>query len=301
MNRIKYDTGNLLFQEPDWEIGKHAILDIHASLLNGRTEIEIKNRRIPFQWQGRHYQDHDDEPFLPLITSTGGFVEGDITEFHASTDPDTRLLVTGTSASKFYKCLSGKWSRELVDVAVGHGALFEYHPGLAIPYAHSRVQRYTCISIDPSSKLFAADLLSAGRIHYGEGEIFKFDSLISIFEILIGGKRVAADRLIATDRRNIDALIRLWDGYYHMGIAVAYAPDLSQSIEDVVYDNCSSIESTIIGISRIGNLVIIRVLSVNSWQAYEVIYNFWSTVRPEIAGKPAKQIRTGSSPTGIRF
>jgi len=290
-----------IFQEPDWEIGKHGVLDIHASFVNGRTEVEVQKRRIPFQWQGCHYQDHDDEPFVPLITSTGGYVEGDITEFHATMDSNTRLLVTGTSASKFYKCLAGKSSREIVDVTVGPEALFEYHPGIAIPFAHSRTQRYTRINIDRSSRLFAADLMSAGRIHYGEGEIFKFDSFVSIFEIISSGKRLAIDRLIATERRNIDDLIQLWDGFHHMGIAFAYAPDLPKNIEDLVYDNCQGIENTVTGVTRIDNLIVVRILSVNSWQAYESIFNFWSAVRPDIAGKTAKQIRTGSSPTGVRF
>ena len=289
------------FNKTDWIIGKHGVLDIRAHLINGRTEVENKKRRIPFQWQGYHYQDHDDEPFLPLITSTGGFVEGDITEFRATLDQNTRLLVTGTSASKFYKCLGGNCSQEIVDVNVGPNALFEYHPGVAIPYSHSRVKRYTRIAIDVTSRLFASDILSAGRIHYGKGEIFKFDSMVSIFEIVRDTKVIATDRLVATEKEQIENLIRLWKGAHHMGIAFAYASDLSQGIEDLVYDNCKHVENTVVGVSRIDNIVIARILSMNSWQAYEAIFNFWSTVRPEVAGKPARQIRTGSSPTGIEF
>ena len=285
--------------EADWIIGKHGLLNVHALLRNGRTEIEPGSRRIPFQWQGYHYQDHDDEPFLPLITSSGGFVEGDVTEFHAVLDPDTRMLVTAASASKFYKCLEGKTSREIVNVTVGSRALFEYHSSIAIPFARSRVQRHTRVVMDLSSRLFAPDLVSAGRIYYGEGEIFKFDSLVSVFEVVVDNRRLVVDSLVATERRHIDALKRLWGGAYHMGVVFAYAPDLPNGIEDSVHDNCKRIDGTEMGVSRIGNMVVARILSHEIWQAREAIYRVWEAVRPAIAGKPAKPFRTSSSPTGM--
>ena len=284
--------------EPGWVIGKHGLLNVQTRLRNGRTEIEPKGRRVPFQWQGYHYQDHDDEPFLPLITSTGGFVEGDVTEFHAVLDPDTRMLVTATSASKFYKCLEGKPSREVVDVMVGPRSLFEYHTGVAIPYGRSHVQRYTRVVMDLSSRLFATDLVSAGRVHYGEGEIFKFDSLVSVFEIVADNHRLTLDRLVATERQHIDTLERLWNGAYNMGLVFTYAPNLPNGIEDSVHDNCKGIEGTEVGVSRIGNMVVARILSRETWQAREAIYRVWEAVRPAIAGKPARPIRTASSPTG---
>ncbi|MBA7656984.1 Urease accessory protein UreD [subsurface metagenome] len=285
--------------EPDWIVGKHGLLNIHARLQNGRTEIESKGRRSPFQWEGYHYQDYDDEPFFPLITTTGGFVEGDVTEFHATLDPNTRMLVTGTSASKFYKCLEGKPSREIVNVTVGPRALFEYHASEAIPFGRSCVQRHTRVVMDLSSRLFAIDLISAGRVHYGEGEIFKFDSLVSVFEVVADNRRLALDRLIATERQDIDALKRLWNGAYYMGVVFAYAPDLPKEVEDSVHDNCEGIDGTETGVSRIGNMVVVRILSHEAWQARKAIYRVWEAVRPAIAGKPAGLIKTGSSPTGL--
>lgn len=285
--------------DPDWIVGKHALLNIHALRRKGRTEIDPKSWRIPFQWQGYHYQDQDDEPFLPLLHSSGGLVEGDVSEFHAFLDPGTRMLVTTTSASKFYKCLTGKPAREIIDVSVGPDALFEYCPNETIPFARSRVERYIRIVMAPSSRLFATDLLSAGRIHYGEGEIFQFDSLSSAFEVVVNNRRLVLDRLFATNRYDIDALKRLWKGAYHMGTVFVYAPDLPKGIEDAVHENCKKVEGVEVGISRIDNVMSTRILSRETWQAHKAIYRVWEVARPAIAGKPARPIRTGSYPTGI--
>ncbi len=276
--------------DPDWIVGTHALMNVHARRRNGRTEIDPHSWRIPFQWQGYHYQDHDDEPFMLLLNSAGGFVEGDVSEFHAALDANTRALFTTTASAKFYKCLEYKTSREIVDILVGPGALLEYLPDEAIPFEHSRVQRINRITMDQSSRMFATDMISAGRVHYGDGEVFDFDGLISEFEIRLGERTIALDRLRATTPEAIAALPRLWHGAFHMATVFAYAPDLPRGMEDEVLANCANVPETETGVSRIENLVILRILSVETWQAHEAIYNAWQALRPAVAGKPARPI-----------
>ena len=116
----------------------------------------------------------------------------------------------------------------------------------------------------PSSRLFATDMVSAGRVHYGAGEVFRFDHLVSEFRITIGGRLVTLDRLVATRPETIAALERLWLGRLHMAIAgkaFAYAPDLAPGVEDGVHEAIAGVEGTEAGVTRIGNLVIVRILS----------------------------------------
>ena len=280
----------LVQPDPQWIVGKYALMNVHAHLSNGRTEIEPHSWRIPFQWQGYHYQDHDDQPFMLLLNSGGGFVEGDVSQFHAELDPGTRALITTTASTKYYKCVEGDTSRELVSMIVGPEALLEYCPDEAIPFQWSRAQRISRISMHASSRLFATDMISAGRVHYGDGEVFKFDSLTSEFEIRIGKRLVALDRLSATTPETIAALPRLWHGAYHMATVFGYAPDLPVDIENEVHNICQGIEGTEIGVSRIGNLVVTRILAVETWQAHEAIFGAWQALRPSIAGKEARPI-----------
>ena len=280
----------LIQPDPNWIVGKHALMNVHAQLRNGRTEIEPHSWRIPFQWQGCHYQDHDDEPFMLLLNSAGGFVEGDVSQFHATLEAGTRALFTTTASTKFYKCLEQQMSREIVDILVGPGALLEYCPDEAIPFERSRVKRINRITMDESSRIFATDMISAGRIHYGDGEAFKFDSLMSEFEIRIANRTIALDRLLATTPQAIAALPRLWHGAFHMSTVFGYAPDLPRTIEDEVHALCKNVAETEIGVSRIENLLIVRILANETWQAHEAMYKAWEALRPSIAGKPARPI-----------
>ena len=106
----------------------------------------------------------------------------------------------------------------------------------------------------------------------------------------LAGKAAALDRLRATTTEAIAALPRLWHGAFHMATVFAYAPDLPNGVEDAVLANCADVPETETGVSRIENLVILRILSNETWQAHEAIYNAWQALRPEVAGKPARPI-----------
>lgn len=281
----------VVLPNPDWLIGKHALMNLRAVQRRGRTEIDPRAWRIPYQWQGCHYQDHDDQPFLLLINSGGGFVEGDVAELHATLETDTRALITTTAASKFYKCEAGGVSRELVDIEVGAGAMLEYCPDESIPFARSRVQRRTHIRLAPSSRLFATDMLAAGRIHHGAGEAFAFDWLDSEFKVTIDERPLVLDRVVAQGPEEVLALRRLWNGASHAATVVAYADDYPEGIEAQLEARLAGSAAKVAGASRSGNLVVCRILADEAWACHEAIFACWSVLRPTIARKPARPIR----------
>jgi urease accessory protein UreH len=85
-------------------------------------------------------------------------------------------------------------------------------------------------------------------------------------------------------------LERLWNGARHSVLVFAYAPDLPKDIEDHVREVADNVEQTELGVSRIDDLISIRILSTETWQAHEAIYKCWQALRPSIAGKDARPI-----------
>ena len=275
----------------EWIIGKYGLMNVHCQLRGEKTIIEPSNWRIPMQWQGYHYQNFDDQPYMLLLNSGGGFVEGDVSHLTVHMDDRTRALVTTTASSKFYKCLGGHKSTEIVDVHVGADCLFEFYPDEAIPFRSSRVERLNRFELQSSSRLFATDMISAGRVHYGNPEIFDFDSMYSELIITIYGRPVIIDRIVAISPSEIAAFHGLWKGCHHMATVYAYADDLPKGIEDAVSEQVANVEGTIAGASRIGNLIVARILAKETWQAHEAVYNAWQVLRPSLAYKEARPIR----------
>lgn len=285
-------TSYAALPDPSWAIGKHAFLSVRALRRKGRTEVEPIARRVPYQWQGAFFQDHDDQPFVLLHNSAGGFVEGDAAELHLVAEPGTRCLFTTTAATKFYKCEAGETSRDLVNFVVGKEALLEYLPDEVIPFAKSRIERTTRVALHASSRLFASDVLSAGRVSYGAGELFAFASIRSQFEVRIDGRLVVLDRLVACEPEDVSALPRLWGGRTHLATVAVYAPDLPHDLVERVQERCESFGGSCeAGATLIDGVIFVRALAERVWQAHEVVYRIWETVRPAISGKPARRIR----------
>lgn len=278
--------------DPSWVIGKHAFLSLRALRRRGRTEVDLLARRIPYQWQGFFFQDHDDQPFVLLHNSAGGFVEGDAAELHVLAEPGTRSLFTTTAATKFYKCEAAGTSYDLANFSVGEEALLEYLPDEVIPFAKSRIERTTRIALHASSRLFASDVISAGRVSYGAGELFAFASMRSQFELRINGRLVVLDRLMASTPEEVAALPRLWGGHLHLATVAAYAPSLPHSLVERVQERCETLVGHCeAGATIVDGVILVRVLAERVWQAHEAVHWIWETVRPAIAGKPAHRIR----------
>ena len=278
--------------DPSWVIGKHAFLSLRALRRRGRTEVDPIARRVPYQWQGFGFQDHDDQAFVLLHNSGGGFVEGDAAEVHVVAEPGTRSLFTTTAATKFYKSEGAETSHDLVSFSVGEEALLEYLPDEVIPFASSRIERTTRFALRATSRLFASDVISAGRVGYGAGELFAFASMRSQFEVQIGGRLVVLDRLVVPGPKDAAALPRLWGGRMHLATVAAYAPNLPDGLGERVQERCEALDGGCdAGATMVDGVVVVRVLAEQVWQAHEAVYAIWETVRPAIAGKPAHRIR----------
>jgi urease accessory protein len=275
--------------QPDWVIGKHALLSLRTVARGGRTHVDVIHRRIPYQFQGVHYQDHDDEAFVFLHNSAGGFVEGDVAELHVAAGAATRTLLTTMGATKFYKSTTGGAATDLVTIGVGSGALLEYLPDEVIPFAGSRVRRATRVSAAPNARVILTDILSAGRIHFGVGEAFAFADLVSTLEVRRDGRVVFYDRL-AVAGRDVQALRRLWQGRSHLVTVVVTGPGVQDGLEDAM-ESAACGTGTIVGASRRGDVICARVLAHETWQMHDAIERIWSSARQALAGKPGRPIR----------
>ncbi|HZD67511.1 MAG TPA: urease accessory protein UreD [Actinomycetes bacterium] len=254
--------------------------------------MDLLARRIPYQWQSCFFQDHDDQPFVLLHNSAGGFVEGDAAELHVLAERGTRSLFTTTAATKFYKCVAAETSYDLANFSVGEESLLEYLPDEVIPFAKSRVERTTRVALHASSRLFASDVISAGRVGYGPGELFAFESIRSQFELRINDRLIILDRLVASEPEEVTALPRLWSGHPHSATVAVYAPNLPYNLLERVQERCEVLVGRCeAGATMVDGVIFVRVLAEQVWHAHEAVYSIWETVRPALAGKPARRIR----------
>ena len=99
--------------DPSWVIGKQALLGVKVTREGARTVMNPVVRRIPYQWSGVHYQDGDDQPFLLLHNSGGGFIEGDSSILEVRTEADTRIARRATRSTTQASTSGPLWFRKM--------------------------------------------------------------------------------------------------------------------------------------------------------------------------------------------
>lgn len=273
-------------------IGKNGRLIVSADKKDGRTVFVPLYRRIPYQWQGFHYQDDDDQPFLQLHHSAGGLTGGDTSAMHLRAAPETRVLVTTTEATRYYKTDIIEPAHEVFEFEIESGSVLEYLPDETIPYAQSRAKRDAYFNLKPDSHLIATDILSGGRLAYRGGEMFDFDSFQSRNVVRVDGRSIFMDNM-QIDKSNASTVMDSWSGYQVLSTLFAYSNCLDEDLRDEINRMLAEVPDIRFGVSIRNWLLVVKVLTRETWLAHEMIHNTWTLIRPRILNKPSLRIVKG--------
>ena len=267
-------------------------MNVRARDRRGRTEIDPLCWRIPFQWQGYHYQDHDDQPFMLLVNSGGGFVEGDVCALPCRAGAghpgavhhhgiEQVLQVPGRRRLARDRRPPGGGGRA-AGVLPGRGDPLRPQPGGA-----GQPDR-------------AGTLRPALRHRHGLGPaactMARARSSASTIWSRSSASSSAAARSPSTAwSRPSPRPSRRWSGCGRGGATwrprLPTRPTSRPASRTAFTRPSTAVEGTEAGVTRIGQLVIVRILSDETWQAHEALFNAWAALRPAIAGKHARPIR----------
>lgn len=273
-------------------IGKHGRLVLEAVNKNASTHLVPLYRRIPYQWQGFHYQDADDQPFLQLHHSAGGLTGGDTAAVYFRAAPLTKSLITTTEAARYYRTETDEPAHEAFEFRIGAGSVFEYLPDETIPYAQSKIKRETNFHLEADSHLIASDILTGGRLAHRDGEMFDFDSFESTSAIFVDGRKIFIDRL-SLDQSNVSMVRDSWVGYRVLTTIVSYSSSLDDGAADEIHDKLTALSDIKFGVSFQNRLLVVKVLTDETWLAHEIVDIVWSLIRPRVLNKPSMKIIKG--------
>jgi urease accessory protein len=127
-----------------------------------------------------------------IVTSSlgGGLVDGDHVALEVTVDPGATWVVTTQASSKVYK---GASSQRLQLHVRGDGTALVV-PDPLVPYRAARFAQVTRIVLDGDSTLALCDVVSAGRIAYGER--WAAERIATTLELSVAGTRLLLDRLV---------------------------------------------------------------------------------------------------------
>jgi urease accessory protein len=127
-----------------------------------------------------------------IVTSSlgGGLVDGDAVALEVSVDAGATAVVTTQASTKVYKGSSQQRTRVVVD---GDGTVLVV-PDPVVPYRDASFAQVTELELARDSTLIACDVLTAGRVAYGER--WSATRLDTLLRITIDHALVLHDRIV---------------------------------------------------------------------------------------------------------
>jgi urease accessory protein len=127
-----------------------------------------------------------------IVTSSlgGGLVDGDALALEVMIEAGATCVVTSQASTKVYRGASRLGTR----VQVRDGAIALVVPDPVVPFAGARFDQVTAIALDAGASLALSDVVTAGRVAYGER--WSAARVATTLELAIGGERALLDRLV---------------------------------------------------------------------------------------------------------
>ncbi|CEJ73737.1 urease accessory protein UreH [[Clostridium] sordellii] len=188
---------------------------VNITTLNkyGKTILDDIYFTAPFKVSQPFYKE-DNSIKVIIMSSSAGIMAGDIQEYNITVEDNTNIEVTSQSYEKIHKMEEGDAHRKC-NIIVGSNSLLKYKPLPTIPFKDSAFNSNMSITLkDKSSRLILIDIISCGRVAFGES--FEYKYYKSYTEVK------CCDKLVYIDNTFYDSSIidlsnfGMFEGYSHL-------------------------------------------------------------------------------------
>jgi urease accessory protein len=169
-------------------------MQLHLSFeLSGRsTRLRVKRQQPPWRVL-RGFEAPSGELLAHVHNVSGGIFDSDWLDWRIDVAPRAQAQVTSTGATRIYRSRApNRIAMQRAEINLGEGAYLEYLPDALIPFAGSRFVQTVRIELASHAALIWWDRVMPGR--EASGEVFRYQSLASKFEIFANGEPVAIER-----------------------------------------------------------------------------------------------------------
>ena len=274
-------------------VGRSGELHLDYARQGPKTVITEAHCTTPWHFVPPIYLDESGSAYTLLLNPSGGLVGGDRLSVRMTLGPESHVLVSAPSANRVYRSPS-EASAQIVDVTLGHGAVFEWLPEPTIPFAGSRFRQAIHVKLHAGATVLLWDAIASGRI--ARGERWSFTSLENEVKIsLHTGDQVMERYNLAPEAERLGVgLAHVWNyvaSFYMVGDQV---PEDNWKRVEVGINRLLDAEQGIIlaGVSQpaVPGLVV-KVLARRATDLVRVFDGLWGVARRELWDLPTPDLR----------
>jgi urease accessory protein len=262
----------------------------------GATILRVKQQQPPWRVV-RGFLAPSGETLAHVHNLSGGILDSDTLHFQMDLCAGAQAQVTSTGATRIYRSRSPEGlASQRMHVSIAAGAYLEYLPDQVIPFAGSRFQQMARVELEHGASLIWWDRVAPGR--EASGEVFRFDSLASQFEIVACGQPIAIERWTLTPLgtspvTRLDSLARLGPFRHFASCYVCRVGEPSvywktqEAQLQIIADQLSSSE-ILWGVTSLrAHGLVIRGVAIHGRALASGLVEFWKAAKWSLCGRVA--------------
>lgn len=267
-------------------------LELSFTVEDGITRMHVPVQEPP--WRAiRAFQNPLGQAVVHLHNVSGGILSGDSLHLAINALAGTSVQVTSVGATRVYRQRAGWGAASLhTSIQVGDGAMLEYLPDAVIPFAGSKFNQSTAVSLGSNAGYIGWETIAAGRI--ASGEVFGFDSFHSESSIKSNARPLALERYSLQPSAADPRSVARWGRFRysatlyicHTGVPQARWIGLESRLNDLASEQ-TSYESRWGVSALVADGIVIRGLALEAHQISIGLHTFWNLAKQELWGEPA--------------
>jgi urease accessory protein len=256
-------------------IGRDGRLRLVFERRGGRTVLTRSGWTLPLQILAPLDLD-DPATIVSMLNTTGGLVGGVRLVVDVNAGADTHVCLTTPSATRIYRTTGAPAVQE-VRLRVGAGALLEWLPDHAIPFAGSAFRQSIHVEMGRGARLVLVDAFSVGRV--ARGEAWRFATLDSALAVRDDAGWLLLDRFVIDGDRGWSGLGHT-EGAPYFATAVIIGPIDTRALTDAVAQGPGGM--AVGELARGG--VLVRCLARNAIELADAVELVWRVARRSLVG-----------------
>ena len=180
-----------------------------------------------------HYLDDSGQVCYVVVNPGGAYLGADLFVLDVEVQDGADLLLTTQSATKVYRT-PGSFAEQRMTFRLGEGARLELMPDQLIAYREASYRQHTRLTVQPSSSLVMAEVVTPGWSP--DGAAFRYEEVRLRNEIRVEGpggiRLLALDNLLIRPPADDVRGMGFMEGFSHVGSLLVVDPRVDQALAD---------------------------------------------------------------------
>ena len=243
-----------------------------------------------------HYLDESGQVCFVLVNPGGAYLGADLYVINVAVEDGARLLLTTQSATKIYRT-PGSFAEQRMRLMLGDEAQLELAPDQLIAYREASYRQNTHITLQPTSSLIMAEVVTPGWSP--DGAAFRYEEVRLRTEITVdtgeASQLLALDNLLIVPSADDVTGMGFMEGYSHVGSLLVVDRRVDQALADELHELTRTHEAYT-GVSLTATVggttgLVLRSLSNSTEELQSLLQACTTLLRQRWYGQPPLDLR----------